>query len=362
MPDDPNNDTDVNDSADPPPGDPAENGAADQAAAEAAAKEAADKAAAEAAAKEAADKAAAEAAAKEAADKTAAEAAAKEAADKAAAEAAAKEAADKTAAEAAAKEAADKTAAARRTAADDTKQDGANGNGNGQNDQSRPCTEREKIFTWLTVGQYAVLGVIGGIIVYFLFSGLFGNNTFLFALSKPEVARGVITFLVAAGTVSLAVLLVMAAIMSSGSKDLDHRFAFGKEVLTVLIGILGTIVGFYYGSAKENTAALTLSPVAISEPAPKIGSTFTLDAVIMGGTSPYTYSIKFSDPTIADVINQSSAGPIHHEFTIPTTTDAKKVGQDITFTIDVKDAKDQTLTYNKDGKQSIKLQAAGGTP
>jgi hypothetical protein len=231
-------------------------------------------------------------------------------------------------------------------------------------DQRLRSPERDRIFTWLTVGQYAVLGIIGIIIVYFLFAALLGENKapFLFALSKPEVARGVITFLVAAGTVSLAVLLVMAAIMSSGSQDLDHRFAFGKEVLTLLIGILGTIVGFYYGSAKENAQPLTLSPVALSEPAPQIGGQFSLDAMVIGGESPYTYSIKFNPSNIIpDVIDQSSAGPIHHEFTIPADKGAQ-ADQKISFTIEVKDAKDQTFTYNEDGKQSITLKpSAAGT-
>jgi hypothetical protein len=358
MPDDLNNNANVNaDPANTASGATADSEAVDTAAAEAAAKEAADKAAAEAAAKEAADTTAADAAANEAADKATAEAAAKEAADKATAEAAAKEAADKATAEAATKEAADK-AADEKGHAEET--DGANGNGNGQAGRSRPCTEREKIFTWLTVGQYFVLGAIGVIIVTFLFNGLLGNNTgpFLFALAKPEVARGIITFLVAAGTVSLAVLLVMAAIMSSGSKDLENRFAFGKEVLTLLIGILGTIVGFYYGSAQDNKATFMLSPVALSEPAPEIGGQFTLDAVVIGGAPPYTYSIKFNPPNIIpDVIDQQSAGAIHHEFTIPTDTGAK-ADQVITFTVDVKDSKEQTFSYNKDGKQSITLKAA----
>lgn len=288
-----------------------------------------------------------EAATKETAETTVAEAevAAKETAatTAASAEPGAKEAAEK---EAAAKEPADKAAEAKK------------------DDQSPPSREADKIFTWLTVGQYVVLGAIGLIIVYYLFSGLLGENTgpFLFALSKPDVARGIITFLVAAGTVSLAVLLVMAAIMSSGSKDLGSRFAFGKEVLTLLIGILGTIVGFYYGSAKEEASSLTLSPVAISEPAPMIGDTFTLDALIVGGAPPYTYSIKFNPPSIIpDAIDQESTGSIHHEFTIPTDTGAK-VDQTISFTIDVKDANGQSFTYNKDGKQSLTLKAAAATP
>lgn len=360
MPDDLDNNEKVNeDTAEPgsTPDGQAENGVVDEAAAaaeaekaaadaDAAAKEA-EKAAAEVAAKEAADKAAADAdaAAKEA-EKAAAEVAAKETADKAAADAAAKEAADKATADAAAKEAADKAAA------------------EAQKRDQTSSAEKNKIFTWLTVGQYVVLGAMGLIIVFYLFSGLLGENTgpFLFALSKPEVARGVITFLVAAGTVSLAVLLVMAAIMSSGSQQMGERFAFGKEVLTLLIGILGTIVGFYYGSAKEEAAALTLSPVALSEPAPTIGGKFTLDALVVGGAAPYTYSIKFNPPNIIpDAIDQQSSGPIHHEFTVPTDTGAKP-DQTITFTMDVKDANGQSFTYNEDGKQSITLKAAAATP
>jgi hypothetical protein len=216
----------------------------------------------------------------------------------------------------------------------------------------------------LTVGQYAVLAAIGGIIVYYLFKSLFPDNTsvFLYSLSKPEVARGVITFLIAAGTVSLAVLLVMAAIMSSGSKDLDQRFGFGKEVLTLLIGILGTIVGFYYGSAKENVTPLTLSPVALSSSAPAAGEKLTIGALITGGAPPYTYSLRFSDPAkFQDVSDQTSDGPIHHELDVPAVT----ANEDITFTIEIKDAKNQSITYNKDGKQKISLKgttSAATTP
>ena len=220
---------------------------------------------------------------------------------------------------------------------------------------------REQIFTWLTVGQYTVLGAIGVIIVYYLFSGLLSGNTgnLLYSLSQPDVARGVITFLIAAATVSLAVLLVMAAIMTSGSAQLDQRFALGKEVLTVLVGVLGTIVGFYYGSAKDNVNPLKLSPVAVSESAPQVGHTFTLDALIIGGMPPYTYSIKFNPPgAVQDVSDQASTGPIHHEFTV---LDSATPDKPVTFTIEVKDAKEQSFTFNKDGKQSITPKPKGAT-
>ena len=64
-----------------------------------------------------------------------------------------------------------------------------------------------------------------------------------------------------------------------------------------------------------------------------VGGKFTLDAAVIGGTSPYAYSIKFNPPNIIpDVIDQQSAGPIHHEFTVPTNTGAK-ADQVITFRV-----------------------------
>ena len=243
-----------------------------------------------------------------------------------------------------------------------TDDNGNGGNGNGDRAPGTTPFDRQKVFTWLTVGQYTILSVLGLASMWFLFTALLGENKgpFLYSLSQPEVARGVITFLIAAATVSIAVLLVMAAIMS-GSTNLDERFGLGKEVLTLLIGVLGTIVGFYYGSTKDDLPALRLSPVALSSSTPAIGGSFTLDAIIVGGTSPYTYSIKFNPANIIpDVIDEVSVGPIHHEFTIPTDKGAQPE-QTMTFTVEINDSKNENLVYNKDAKQKFVLKAASGT-
>jgi hypothetical protein len=59
----------------------------------------------------------------------------------------------------------------------------------------------------------------------------------------------------------------------SGSKDLEKRFAFGKDVFTVLIGVLGTVMGFYYGQttaggagANANNQGQTAQTLQISAP------------------------------------------------------------------------------------------------
>jgi hypothetical protein len=41
-----------------------------------------------------------------------------------------------------------------------------------------------------------------------------------------------------------------------------ERFTLGKEVLTILIGVLGTIVGFYFGSAPIDNNKIPIALVA----------------------------------------------------------------------------------------------------
>jgi drug/metabolite transporter (DMT)-like permease len=68
----------------------------------------------------------------------------------------------------------------------------------------------------------------------------------LVRLSEREFARGLITYVFAIGTVGIAVVLVVAVLV--GGEEMKERFNLGKEVLSLLLGIFGTIVGFYYGS------------------------------------------------------------------------------------------------------------------
>ncbi|MDO9709046.1 hypothetical protein [Paracraurococcus lichenis] len=89
---------------------------------------------------------------------------------------------------------------------------------------------------------------LGGLcVLLFLFVYLNFNTSLLTDLSNPAVSRGVITFLVAIATVGIAVIVVVNSLLGTGSKeDMAERFRQGKDVLTVLIGVLGTIVGFYF--------------------------------------------------------------------------------------------------------------------
>jgi predicted permease len=65
--------------------------------------------------------------------------------------------------------------------------------------------------------------------------------------TADDSARVFITFMIAVATVAIAFFAMLIAMML---REYEKRFALAKEVLTILVGILGTIVGFYFGTAK----------------------------------------------------------------------------------------------------------------
>lgn len=141
-----------------------------------------------------------------------------------------------------------------------------------------------------------------------------------------------------------------------GTGQADKRFDRGKQVLTALIGVLGTIVGFYFGSSteKQTTAVtqsqgLTFAPANLSNSQPKKGEKITISSFVYGGKAPCTYSITFDTPLIPAVKDIASPdGSIKQEIAMPATLHADK---DVKFQITVKDSDNKTADYNKDGAQ-----------
>ncbi|MGD9507472.1 MAG: hypothetical protein AB7I59_10675 [Geminicoccaceae bacterium] len=105
----------------------------------------------------------------------------------------------------------------------------------------------QTIASWVSnVYFWAVL--LGGGAIFALF-GYALDPVMLAGLARPEEARGLITFLFGVATVGIALVIVLAVFLSTGSKEeVAERFRMGKDILAVLIGVFGTIIGFYFGT------------------------------------------------------------------------------------------------------------------
>mgnify|MGYP001206689760 CR=1 FL=1 len=95
-------------------------------------------------------------------------------------------------------------------------------------------------------------------------------------ITKLDDARGFITVLFGVGTIAIAVIVTLSGVFLTG-EEAKERFARGKEVLGLVLGIFGTIVGFYYGSTTKATTekpsvekAAPSSANSVKEPAGSI--------------------------------------------------------------------------------------------
>lgn len=203
-------------------------------------------------------------------------------------------------------------------------------------------------FFWLTVFQYVLIATVTIIFVWKIVGGLEGN---LEKLKDMETARGLITFVITLGTVAIAVMLALTAVVI---RDFDKRIGVGREILTVLVGVLGTIVGFYYGATATKTApAAGQAQIAVAAPQVTVtNGNAVLTSKLEGGVAPYTYTIKFSPTTIPAKSDQKSTdGAVRTEFKVPDPA-----LKEVSVSIEGKDNNGVAFSYNKDLSVKIPLQ------
>lgn len=139
---------------------------------------------------------------------------------------------------------------------------------------------------------FSVLGIITLLtLLAVLAVSLFTHNGPLEELGNLEIARGLITFLIAFTTVGIALILTISTVVVQDSPENDKRFDRGKQVLTTLIGVLGTIVGFYFAGI-QGTGMSALTPAISSTVLPNgtVGAKYTdTQLVESGGTPPFKW-------------------------------------------------------------------------
>lgn len=112
------------------------------------------------------------------------------------------------------------------------------------------------------------------------------------SLGEPTEARGLITYTIAVGTIALAFSLVIRSLFGNdkaGDESFEKHFQHAREVMGVFAGILGTIVGFYFGATRATPEKVTIAPPQIL--ATGTDGTVTIASHVTGGTAPYRFRV-----------------------------------------------------------------------
>jgi hypothetical protein len=193
----------------------------------------------------------------------------------------------------------------------------------------------------------AVIGFALGLVIIL---GLFKPDSIVHKLGNADLARGVITFIFATGTIGIALLVALGALIGDHKGD---QLAKAKDVLTVLIGVFGTILGFYFGTAANgNAQKLEVADIGIADK--------QLTTHVTGGTPEYHYSITSSGNEFKPIKDQiSTDGWIITQLDAPPKTG--KITVDVTDSRDVKGSRDRTLSTEKPTPTASPSANAGAT-
>jgi hypothetical protein len=176
----------------------------------------------------------------------------------------------------------------------------------------------------------------------------------LLNMRHTEYARGLITYLFASVTIGTAVVLVVSALVGTETDVSQKRFERGKEILSLLVGVFGTIVGFYFGSsAGEMAADIHVSSLRLNPETVDVGGTVTVAAVVSGGQPPYRFGVGFGNDAVEPTEPVGGDGWIVKSLSVrqPQPKEAAAV------TVVVQDAKDRrtqqraTVTIGTPGKK-----------
>lgn len=142
-----------------------------------------------------------------------------------------------------------------------------------------------------------ILGLAGlGMIAYAIFFG-----DFLVRVKDVNVARGLITFLVALSAVIIAMIVTLYAIVSTDKELLEKKFGFGKEIFTAFVGILGTIIGFYFATDRsgEHRAEAPIPFLSLDRSEVSAGDVIRFTSLIYTGKPPFNWTVSSTPDGIA---------------------------------------------------------------
>lgn len=204
--------------------------------------------------------------------------------------------------------------------------------------------------TQLGIGLVIVAALVG--IVFLLAS----KTT---RIADVAYARGLITVVFSIGVAAIAFVMVLSLLMQQRDKNdeeakiSEKRFQQTKEILTLLLGILGTIVGFYFGASTNPSEDLpSIADIIIAEDSLVPGAKVPLTVLIKDGHSPFVYTIDFEGLPNSSIKGQSSERWFTATFNVPAVLHSTL----LKTKIDITDVSGKTGTLTKN------FRLAEGTP
>ena len=116
--------------------------------------------------------------------------------------------------------------------------------------------QERKTFWGQLADNFSLIALFTGglIIAVGLAYGIFFNKSFFDLMAQSDHARGLITFLFSFATIAI-IVLVSIAVFWMDKSEVDARFAHAKDLISILVGVLGTVIGFYFGTASTSAEA-----------------------------------------------------------------------------------------------------------
>ena len=157
-----------------------------------------------------------------------------------------------------------------------------------------------------SIGRYQKY-VVGGIVfaalallISVFFTEIQEVPGLLHNFSINEVARGFITLTFVVGAISIFLIVTTVVVFEEKSypKDVYER---AKTILSMILGILGTVIGFYFGTSDSDEAiaadpafSVAIMPLEFA----RVGESYTLDiaALAAGGDGPIRFTVSLLDP------------------------------------------------------------------
>ena len=182
-----------------------------------------------------------------------------------------------------------------------------------------------------SVANKWVVWIAGGIGFLFVALIFIRTGINLPQMANPEYARGTISYLIVLAFIVLGVLMILAALFGPFQDDQksDAAFRRAREIFMSVVGIVGTIVGFYYGSATTPTVQLEMQTKLVGN---------SLVVQVSGGARPYQIIVKANGkPT---EIRSERGLEIIDICKLPKTADNR-------YIVEVMDAKDHKATQEQ---------------